>query len=354
LALRLIMGAWDSRRSDLPKAIWARAALLAAVLLSATVYATASFAAVGYQQVTIPDREGKSIQAGIWYPSNTQTAAHPLGMFTQEVALNGPIAGQALPLILILHGTSGSLSSHFDTAHALARAGFVVVALTHIGDNTQDRIYIGNRIDLIDRPRQAKTTLDWILSSWPGRLNVNPRRIGVYGFSLGGFTGLVLIGGTPEIARMAQLCDSNESAPECAFIKNAHGNQLTPSTEAPVWIHDTRIKAAVIAAPAAGYLFGPADLREVSVPIQLWRVENDSQAPDAWNGAVIRDNLKVHPDSHLVQGADHFVFLAPGSDALAAAATQICRDPPGFDRAAFHRAFNQSVVEFFTTALRER
>jgi predicted dienelactone hydrolase len=165
---------------------------------------------------------------------------------------------------------------------------------------------------------------------------------------------LVLIGGTPEIARMAQLCDSKPEAPECAFIKNAHGDQLSPSTEAPRWIHDERIKAAVIAAPAASYLFGPGDLREISVPIQLWRVENDSQAPDAWNGAVIRDNLKVHPDSHLVQGADHFVFLAPCSEALDRAAPPICQDPAGFDRAAFHRAFNQSLVDFFTTKLRDR
>jgi predicted dienelactone hydrolase len=336
------------------KARWARASLWAGMLLGGELFAAASFASVGFQQLTVPDRDGKSLQAAIWYPSNTQPSAHPLGMFTQEVALNGPIAGQGLPLILISHGTGGSLSSHIDTANALARAGFVVIAVTHIGDNTQDQRYVGNRIDLIDRPRQAKAALDWVLSSWPGRLSVNPRRVGVFGFSLGGFTSLVLVGGTPEIARMAQLCDSTPDAPECAFIKNAHGDQLSASTENPVWIHDARIKAAVIAAPAASYLFGPGDLREVIVPIQLWRVENDSQAPDAWNGAVVRDNLKVHPDSHLVQGADHFVFLAPCSDGLAAAAPQICQDPAGFDRAAFHRAFNQSVVDFYTTRLRER
>ena len=336
------------------KVRWARASVWASLLLAGELFAAASFAAVGFQQVTVPDRDGKSMQAGIWYPSNTLPSAHPLGMFVHEVALNSPVAGQGLPLILISHGTGGSLSSHIDTANALARAGFVVLAVTHIGDNSEDRRYAGNRIDLIDRPRQLKAALDWVLSAWPGRLNLNPRRVGVFGFSLGGFTSLVLVGGTPEIGRMAQLCESTPGAPECAFIKDAHGDQLGPATEAPRWAHDDRIKAAVIAAPAAAYLFGPGDLRGVSVPIQLWRVENDSQAPDAWNGAVVRDNLKVHPDSHLVQGADHFVFLAPCSETLAAAAPQICQDPAGFDRAAFHRAFDQSVVDFFTTKLRER
>jgi predicted dienelactone hydrolase len=326
----------------------------ASIVLSSVLFAGASVAAVGFQQVTVPDRNGKSMPAGIWYPSNVQPTPRVLGMFTQDVAVGGPIAGQGLPLILISHGSGGSLTSHIDTAGALARAGFVVLAITHIGDSTQDQSYVGNRIDLIDRPRQVKVALDWLLSSWPGRENLNPRRIGIFGFSLGGFTSLVLLGGTPELARMLQLCDSNPGAPECAFIKNAHGDQLNPSREAPLWVHDARIKAAVIAAPAAGYLFGPGDLKDVSVPIQMWRAENDSQAPDAWNGALVRDNLKVHPDAHVVQSADHFVFLAPCSESLAAAAPQICQDPSGFERAAFHRSFNQALVEFFTTKLRDR
>jgi predicted dienelactone hydrolase len=323
------------------------------LLFFGVLYAGTSFAVVGFQQVTVPDRQGRSMQTGIWYPSNVQTSVHPLGLMSQDVALNGPVAGRDLPLILISHGTGCSLSSHIDTANALARAGFVVVAVTHIGDNVQDRSYVGNRVDLTDRPRQIKVALDWVLSSWPARLNLNPRRIGMFGFSLGGFTTLVLVGGTPELSRMAQLCDSKPSAPECSFIKAANGDQLTPSNAIPLWVHDARIKAAVIAAPAASYLFGPGDL-EVKVPIQLWRAENDTQAPDAWNGAVVRDNLKAHPDMHRVDGADHFVFLAPCSEALAAAAAQICQDPPGFDRAAFHRGFNQSMVDFFITTLRER
>ena len=324
------------------------------IVLAGSLFADACFATVGFQRVTIPDRGGKAMQAGIWYPSNVQTSTHPLDLLSQDVALNAPVQGQGLPLILISHGTGGSFTSHLDTAQALARAGMVVLAITHIGDNSQDQSYVGNRIDLIDRPRQIKVALDWMLSSWPGSLNINPKRVGIFGFSLGGFTSLVLLGGTPELSRMAQLCKTKADAPECEFIKRAHGDQLSPNAETPNWTHDSRIKAAVIAAPAAVYLFGPGDLREVSSPIQMWRVDNDTWAPDAWNGAIVRDNLKGHPDAHVVQGADHFAFLAPCSEALRAAVPPICQDPAGFDRAAFHRAFNQSVVDFFGTRLRER
>jgi predicted dienelactone hydrolase len=324
------------------------------VLFLGLLFSGICLGSVGFQQATVPDRTGKGMSAGIWYPSNTEPAAHPLETFSQEVAVNAPIAGYGLPLILISHGTGGSLASHYDTANALARAGFVVIAVTHTGDNFRDTSYVGNRQDLIDHPRQAKVALDWMLSSWDGHGSLNPRRVGMFGFSLGGFSTAVLVGGVPKLSRMAQLCTSIPTAPECAFIKNAQGDQLDPNPPEPVWTHDARIKAAVIAAPAAGYLFAPGSLQSVSAPIQLWRAGNDTHAPDAWNGAFIRDDLKVHPDSHTVDGAEHFVFLAPCSEALAEAAPQICHDTGGFDRAAFHRAFNRSVVDFFTTNLRER
>jgi predicted dienelactone hydrolase len=324
------------------------------VVFAAALPASASFASVGYQEATVPDRSGSPLAVGIWYPSSTEATPQPLGMLSQDVALNSPIAGSGLPLVLISHGTGGSKVSHLDTANALARAGFVVAAPTHTGDNTQDRRYAGNAQDLTDRPRQIKVLLDWLLSSWNGSGHLNPRRIGFFGFSLGAFTGLVLIGGTPDLRRMRELCSINPKAPECDFIRQAHGDQLDADLKPPVWVHDNRIKAAVLAAPAAGYLFGPGSLREVSVPIQMWRAENDTQAPDGWNGALIRDGLVTHPDSHMVRGADHFVFLTPCSDSLAAAAPLICTDVGGFDRVAFHRTFNQAVADFFTTGMRER
>ena len=64
-------------------------------------------------------------------PSGPQS----LETFSQTVALGGAILGKGLLLVLISHGTSGSLSSHYDTALALAEAGFVVAALTYTGDN---------------------------------------------------------------------------------------------------------------------------------------------------------------------------------------------------------------------------
>jgi len=50
-------------------------------------------------------------------------------------------------------------------------------------------------------------------------------------------------------------------------------------------------------------------------------------------------------------GAGHFAFVAPCSEALARVAASLCGNPPGFDRVAFHRDFNRSVVGFFVAQL---
>lgn len=316
------------------------------------LFAQSSFGSVGLQKAVVPDPKGKPIAIGIWYPGTGQPSPQQLRLFTQNVAVDSPISGDGLPLVLISHGTSGSLASHYDTAIALAQAGFVVAALTHTGDNSDDQSYTGNHFNLVDRPRQVKMVLDWLFSSWPGRSHLDVRRVGMFGFSLGGFTTLVEIGGTPELDRTAQLCSTRPDAPECNFIKTTHGDGLEPPKEKPQWVHDPRIKAAVVAAPAVGFLFGPGDLKHAGIPVQLWRAEKDSQAPDPWNSAVVRKELPHPPDEHVVPGQDHYVFLAPCSDALAAAVPVICHDTPGFDRAAFHRSFNQSVVDFFSRELK--
>ena len=69
---------------------------------------------------------------------------------------------------------------------------------------------------------------------------------------------------------------------------------------------------------------------------------------------VIFDALATKPEYHVVAHAGHFAFLAPCSAPLAALVPDICRDPPGLDREAFHRDFNASVAAFFKAHLPPR
>jgi predicted dienelactone hydrolase len=114
-------------------------------------------------------------------------------------------------------------------------------------------------------------------------------------------------------------------------------------------MRDARVRAAVIVDPFS--VFDASDLKNVTLPIQLWASEfgGDGVAPGSI--AALRHDLPVAPDWHVATGAAHFAFLAPCSPAMADALPELCRDKPGFDRVAFHARFDAEVVAFFKSHL---
>jgi hypothetical protein len=60
----------------------------------------------------------------------------------------------------------------------------------------------------------------------------------------------------------------------------------------------------------------------------------------------VMNALPGQPELHVVP-AGHFAFLPSYSPELAANLPRFCTDPADFDRAAFHRDFNASVLRFF-------
>lgn len=321
------------------------------LLWSVTAFLTPAFGSVGFQQLSVPDPSGKELSVAVWFPSVGKPVSVSIGPFQQMVVPDGTITGTGLPLVLVSHGTGGSDASHYDTALALAAEGFVVAALTHTGDSYIDQSYTGSQRNLIDRPRQVSVVLNYMLTTWKEREHLDPGRVGMFGFSLGGFTTLVESGGIPDLNRTRELCTTRPTAPECLFIKQRNGDLLGSVTFTPAWTHDQRVKAAVVAAPAVSYLFGPGSLKPVRIPIQLWRASNDNQVPDAWNTALVRQELPRPAEEHVVARAGHYAFLPPCPEALARQVPQICTDDPGFDRATFHRDFNREVVTFFKKTL---
>ncbi len=284
------------------------------------------------------------MQVAIWYPSKTATKASTMGPYSQNVATGGKVDGSSLPLVVISHGTGGSSLGHYDTALALADAGFIVAAPTHPGDNHADQ---SKAVFILNRPKHISRTIDYMLSEWIGKDQIDASRIGLYGFSAGGFTALVAIGGKPDLALVGPHCVDHPNDFACTLVARNKASlpqiEATPSTG----LKDNRVRAAVIAAPALGFTFGKAGLRDVSVPIQLWRAENDYILPHPWYAEAVRNALPVPPDYQVVSNAGHFDFLAPCSERLAAVAPDICKSDPRFERAAFHATFNDAVVAFF-------
>jgi predicted dienelactone hydrolase len=319
---------------------------LVCAALFAVVHAGA--AGAGFQSISIPSPNGAPMQVDIWYPSPAPVATRNMGVITQDVAIGAAVEGSRLPLIVFSHGTGGFGLSHYDTALALANAGFVVAALTHPGDNYADR---SRSVDIMARPKHVSGAIDYMLGTWQGRDSLAPGRIGILGHSAGAFTALVNIGGIPDLTLISTHCKAHPSDFACTLLSQNKDQLPQISTVPTKALHDVRIGAAVIAAPALGFTFGATGLHGVDVPVQLWRAEDDVLLPHPWYAEAVRTSLPKQPDYHSVAKAGHFDFLAPCSAKLSSLAPQICTNGNGFDRELFHRRFNSDVVSFFTKAL---
>lgn len=266
-----------------------------------------------------------------------------------EVAQNAPVAGRGLPLVVMSHGNGSGLQSHADLALALASAGYVVAAPMHTGDNFLDQSAAGSVNLFSVRNRQLRTTIDHMLTKWQGNGTVDPEKVGAFGFSAGGFTVLTAIGAQADMRLIAKHC---AQTPE--FVCDVLRHFKSPLVEVGGPVGDPmeaspKIKAAVVAAPGLGFIMSPEALAAVQVPLQLWSGDKDDKVPFATNAKIIGEALGQKVELHQVPGATHASFLAPCGLMKPA---DICTDPEGFDRKAFHASMNAEVVKFFDKALK--
>ncbi len=313
--------------------------------LIAFALATTSVQAAGLASIDVPaNGDGPALKAFVWSPCATPPGEVKLGPVTLPAVRGCPIAGNKLPLVIISHGHGGGSLNHHDTAEALADAGFLVVAVNHPADNFSDLSRAGDISIMFQRPEDIRRLIDFIIGKWPDATKVDPDRIGFFGFSRGGYTGLVLAGAVPDFRDPKVPCP--EPAPICGEIRR---NEIP----AKPLSRDPRIKALVLADPLS-FFSDKESLKAVNAPIQLWSSEHGGDGVLPESNAALAANLPGKPEFHVVPAAAHFAFLAPCPTALAGSQPEICRDQDGFDRAAFHRAFDAEVVAFFRQHLGAR
>jgi predicted dienelactone hydrolase len=282
-----------------------------------------------------------SLEGAIWYPCAAEPQDVPLGSLTVQFldSLSGvkdcPVTGTKLPLVIVSHGRGGWFGGHHDVEEALADAGFVVAAINHPGDNGNDSSKRDTLSLWQSRPEDMVRLLDFLLNDWKDEASVDRIRIGFFGFSFGGYTGLVLAGARPDFGRFAHYCKDTTGA--CAQL---HNGETPPNPP-----HDARIRAAVIV-DAPSEIFTQDNLAAIKIPIQFWRSELGGGGVGPSGTARVASGLPGKPDIH-VSPAGHFGFHPPCLPQLAANLPRFCTDPPGFDRMAFHRDFDASIVRFF-------
>lgn len=289
---------------------------------------------------------GQAMSAVAFYPATTPSKTTQTGPYTVDAAANVPIAPGKFPLIVYSHGAASTPWIAHDLASYLARHGFIFAAVTHPGDNLGDHSATTTDRSFIGRGYQISALIDHVLASDDLGPHADAGRIGAAGYSAGAYTALVLGGAKPNFALQQPYCKRH---PDDSLLCSGWKVGLsTPPLEAR---RDTRIRAIFAEAPF-GVFFDAASLRDVKAPIDIWAAGDDHILQAADNFDRIRDFLPGTPVFNVIPHADHFVFVAPCSAALARQAAPYCTDAPGVDRAAIHERIEENALSFFQQNLK--
>ena len=286
-----------------------------------------------------------TVRVTLWYPAAADALeqridlgppGHPLftvGAVAQDAAF---VDAKPRPVILFSHGFGGAARMMGWFGTALARDGYVVVAVDHPGNNGVDAMTVAGAIMPWDRAQDLAAALAAAKADPTIGPHMDLARLGVSGFSAGGFTALVSVGAQVHMNRFLAFCRAHPTDGVCAPQKEFaltmdEAERALASPElAPEAAHAgddhtiASVRAAFAIAPAIVQALPPEGLARIKVPVAIILGDADPVAPPETNGlvaakAIAQAELKVLP------GVGHYDFLSTCTPA-AVAAVPLCHD----------------------------
>jgi len=276
---------------------------------------------VGVRTVSLADelRPDRRLTAEVWDPAMSDETRPGTVEAPQRDAevwfANGPY-----PLLVISHGNGGMRTALAFLAAHLAARGFVVAAPDHLdAELGVDQVLI-ERVP-IDRPLDLLAVIDGLPGTRLLGGMIDAERVGVIGYSLGGFTALTLSGARIDPAAYLAACARPEHANDrvCMYAPTwaateAYRAELgleTPSNEAWPPYGDGRIQAVLAIAPSRALLFGADGLAAAEAPGLIVGGTADELAPYATEAVFMADHLGSEPVLISALEAGHYDLADP-------------------------------------------
>jgi predicted dienelactone hydrolase len=309
-----------------------------------------------------------TVRVTVWYPAAAGAAEERIDLgppgkplFTVgAVAAGAPFAdAKPRPVILFSHGFGGTARMMGWFGVPLARAGYVVIAVDHPGNNGMDKMTAAGAILTWDRAQDLRAALDAVKTEPGIGPHLDLKRLGVSGFSAGGFTSLASAGAHVDMSRFLAFCRAHPTDGVCVPQKefalsmdDAQKALASPelAAEAARAGDDHAIpgvRAAFAIAPALVQALPPEGLAHMRVPVAIILGDADPVAPPDTNGLVAAKAIP-HAELKVLPGVDHYDFLSTCTPA-GMAAVPICNAKVPQDQS--HEAAIDMALAFFGRTL---
>lgn len=347
--------------------------LFFAFLLASAAATPAHAAEVGVRTITVfaPER-GRDIDVTVWYPAKAGGAPLLTGdnrLFKGAPAHgDAPVAEGRFPLVLLSHGSGSRVEGMSWLATALAEAGFVVAGPNHPGTTSGDSTPAATP-RLWERTADLSALIDAFSQDAAWRATIDPARVGVVGFSLGGAAAMEIAGARADLEAYARYCDDYGKW-DCAWFAGGRGYV----DDKPVAVEkvdlrrldksrfeqsnrDARVRAVVAVDPGLAQAYVADSLKAIDIPLAFINLGNADAIPEA----VIADRLAaLVPQASYASVAEavHFSFLPEckegGADLLKSLGEvdPICDDPGSRTRADIHAELKQRIIDALQSSLK--
>jgi predicted dienelactone hydrolase len=292
----------------------------------------------------------------IWYPANPGGQAVTVGgngVFHGTTAGQGaPQLGGAHPVILVSHGAGGNAGQFGWIASALAAKGYVVVLPNHPGSTTGNAT-APEALRIWERPQDISAVLDALQADQARYPYMDLSRIGVLGFSAGGYTALALAGARVDAARLTSFCDQGgRGMSDCDFFArngiDLHVADLSPAAQD---LRDPRIGFVVVVDPGIVETLTEDSLAAIDLPMLVLNLGDEDLVPAPVHARALSEAVPG-ADYRVVPDAIHFSFLAEcksgGAEILAdeGEIDPLCSDAGGRPRSDIHAELVNVITQF--------
>ncbi len=297
---------------------------------------------VGVRTVEVPaPSRGGTLTVTIWYPATAGGERTLVGedrLFKGTAAWkDAPLAGGRFPVVLVSHGSGGSILNLAWLASRLAAAGMIVAGPNHPGTTRGDSTPLATTW-MWQRTADISDVLTALTGEDPWKDHIDDRRIGALGFSLGGHTVLSLAGARADLEAYAGYCDRYPAMPDCRWF--ASGSVDLRSGDAARFgqsNRDARVGSIVAVDPSVARAFTTGSLEAIAVPVHIVNLGSPGTVPVAVEARTLAAAIPDHTYEE-VDGAVHLSFLAecqPGARAFlkkTGDADPLCDDAPEHPR----------------------